>query len=177
MAAVIWGVVKDGKIVPHTPLPEGLHVQITVPETSSSPRSFGPTWMPGLAETPKPSPWSKNWPKRWPAMKKGEIWRLRFPFPGRTQAGERPAVIVHNEPSLSSLPVVLVVPFTSQHAAARFPGTLAVQPDSVNGLSLPSVALVFQLGAQDKRNFRQRLGELDPATLDAILDLIRQLTL
>lgn len=32
MPAVIWGVVHDGKIVPQAPLPEGLHVQITVPE-------------------------------------------------------------------------------------------------------------------------------------------------
>ena len=111
-------------------------------------------------------------------MKKGEVWRVRFPsVPGRTQAGERPAVIVHNEPSLTSLPTVLVVPFTSQLAAARFAGTLIIQPDGVNGLSLPSVALAFQLGAQDKRNVLHRLGELDPGTLDAILDLVRQLVL
>jgi hypothetical protein len=33
-------------------------------------------------------------------MKKGEVERVRFPsVPGRTQAGERPAIIVHNEPS------------------------------------------------------------------------------
>lgn len=32
MAAVIWGVVRDGKIVPQAPLPDGLQVQITVPE-------------------------------------------------------------------------------------------------------------------------------------------------
>jgi mRNA-degrading endonuclease toxin of MazEF toxin-antitoxin module len=111
-------------------------------------------------------------------MKKGEVWRLRFPFAaGRTQAGERPAVIVHNEPSLSSLPVVLVVPFTSQIAAARFAGTFTVQPDGFYGLSVASVALVFQLGAQDKRKLRHRLGELDSASMDAILELIRQLTL
>jgi mRNA interferase MazF len=111
-------------------------------------------------------------------MKKGEVWRVRFPsVAGRTQAGERPAVIVHNEPFLSSLPVALVVPFTSQLAAARFPGTLIVQPDQVNGLSMPSVALGFQLGAQDKRSFMRRVGELDPTTVDAILDLVRRLIL
>jgi mRNA interferase MazF len=111
-------------------------------------------------------------------MKKGEVWRIRFPFVrGRTQAGERPAVIVDNEPSLSSLPVVLVVPFTSQLAAARFAATLLVQPDGINGLAVPSVALVFQLGAQDKRNFLDRLGELDAPTMDAILVIVRRLTL
>jgi mRNA-degrading endonuclease toxin of MazEF toxin-antitoxin module len=111
-------------------------------------------------------------------VKKGEVWRVRFPSsPGRAQAGERPAVIVHDDPSLTALPVVLAVPFTSQLAAARFAGTLIVQPDSTNGLSVQSIALVFQLGAQDKRNFLHRLGEIDSPTMDAILAIVRQLVL
>jgi hypothetical protein len=32
MAAMILGIVRDGRIVPETVLPEGLRVQITVPE-------------------------------------------------------------------------------------------------------------------------------------------------
>jgi hypothetical protein len=32
MSAIIWGVVREGKIVPRAPLPDGLRVQITVPE-------------------------------------------------------------------------------------------------------------------------------------------------
>ncbi len=32
MSATIWGIVRDGKIVPQTSLPDGLQVQITVPE-------------------------------------------------------------------------------------------------------------------------------------------------
>jgi mRNA interferase MazF len=71
---------------------------------------------------------------------------------------------MQNDSSLSASPVVLVVPFTSQLAAARFAGTSIVQPDAVNGLSVESVALVFQLGAQDKRNFIRRIGEIDPPT-------------
>jgi mRNA interferase MazF len=111
-------------------------------------------------------------------LKKGEVWRVRFPTsPGRAQAGERPAIIMQNDWSLAVLPVVLAVPFTSQLAAARFAGTLTVQPDAVNGLSVESVALVFQLGAQDKRNFLRRLGEIDPPTMDAILAIVRQLVL
>jgi mRNA interferase MazF len=103
---------------------------------------------------------------------------VSFPsVPGRTQAGERPAVIIQNEPFRSSLPTVQIIPFTSQLAANRFSGTLVVKPDDNNGLTFPSVALVFQLSAQDKRNLLRRLGDLDPATLDQIRTLIQQLVL
>lgn len=111
-------------------------------------------------------------------MKKGEVWRVRFPsVSGHTQAGERPAVIVQNEPYLSALPIVWIVPFTGKLAAARFPGTITVQPDGQNGLTLPSVALVFQLSAQDKTNLLDYLGELDSQSLDQILDLIEKIAL
>lgn len=110
-------------------------------------------------------------------MKKGEVWRVRLPFgAGHTQAGERPALIVQEGVFNAKLPTVLVVPFTSTMAATRFAGTLVVQPDSQNGLSLPSVALVFQLSALDKRECLQRLGVLDQQYLDQVFALFDQLT-
>jgi hypothetical protein len=32
MPIVVWGIVKEGKVIPETPLPEGMSVQITVPD-------------------------------------------------------------------------------------------------------------------------------------------------
>ena len=29
---MIWGIVREGRVVPQTPLPEGLEVQISVPD-------------------------------------------------------------------------------------------------------------------------------------------------
>jgi mRNA interferase MazF len=111
-------------------------------------------------------------------MRKGEIWRVRLPFgAGHKQAGERPALIVQNNAMTVGLPTVLAVPFTSKLAARRFPGTLVVAPDANNGLTLPSVALVFQVGAQDKQDFVNCLGVIDDATLAQILALIEQLAL
>lgn len=102
-------------------------------------------------------------------MKRGEVWRVRLPaVSGHTQAGMRPAVIVQDEQVTASLPTVLVIPCAGTLAAARFPGTLLVQPDGQNGLTVPSAALVFQLTAVDKRNFLQQLGTLDPATPDRL---------
>lgn len=110
-------------------------------------------------------------------MRRGEVWRVRLPtVPGHTQAGVRPAVVVQDEQATALLPTVLVVPFTGSLAAARFPGTLTVQPDGTNGLTVPSVALVFQLTAVDKRNCPQHLGTLDPAALDQILTELDRLT-
>lgn len=77
-------------------------------------------------------------------MKKGEVWRIRLPFgPGHTQAGERRAIIVQDDPFNLSLPTVLIVPLTGAQAATRFAGTMVVQPDGQNGLTKPSVALYF----------------------------------
>jgi mRNA interferase MazF len=110
-------------------------------------------------------------------MKKGEIWRVRLPpASGHTQAGERPAIIVQNDPHIASLPTVLVVPLTGTQAASRFDGTLTIQPDGQNGLTSPSVALVFQTRALDKRDFIQCLGELDGGTLSQVLQLLTDLT-
>ena len=102
---------------------------------------------------------------------------MRLPtVPGHTQAGERPAIIVQDDSFNVVLPTVLIVPFTSNNRTTRFPGTLLVQPDPQNGLTMPSVALVFQLSALDRQNCLDRLGELDPATLDQILALLDRLT-
>jgi mRNA interferase MazF len=113
-----------------------------------------------------------------PAMRKGEVWRVRLPMlPGHTQGGERPAVIVQNDAVIAALPTVWMVPFTSNTAATRFPGTVLVQPDGQNGLTVPSVALVFQLSTQDKRNFLFRMGMLDDLSLGQILQAITVLAL
>lgn len=110
-------------------------------------------------------------------MKRGEVWRVRMPaVSGHTQAGERPAVIVQDASYSLTLPTVLIVPFTSTMRATRFPGTLSVQPDQHNGVTVPSVALVFQLSALDKHNCIHHLGELDATRLDQVLALLDKLT-
>ena len=93
-----------------------------------------------------------------------------------TQAGIRPAVILQEDQATAALPTVLIVPFTSSQATLRFPGTLSVQPDGQNGLTVPSVALVFQLTTIDKANCLQALGVLDPVTLDQIFAELDKLT-
>ena len=102
-------------------------------------------------------------------MRKGEVWQTDLPFlPGHAQTGQRPSVIVQDDSFLAKLPTLLIVPFTSSRNATRFPGTILVQPDGRNGLTVSSIALVFQMRALDKRYFLHRLGVLEAATLDQI---------
>jgi mRNA-degrading endonuclease toxin of MazEF toxin-antitoxin module len=110
-------------------------------------------------------------------MRRGEVWRVRLPSAtGHAQAGDRPALVVQNDAFTAALPTVLVVPFTSNLAAARFAGTRRVDPDGRNGLTTPSIALAFQLRAIDQRDCLKRLGEVDTTLLAAVIDLIRDLT-
>lgn len=110
-------------------------------------------------------------------MKRGEIWRGRLPpAAGHVQAGERPVILIQGDTYITQLTTVLVVPLTGTLAAATFPGTLLIQPDATNGLTIPSVALAFQTRALDKRDLLYRVGELDPATLDQVVALLAALT-
>lgn len=109
-------------------------------------------------------------------MRRGEVWRVRLPpASGHAQSGDRPALVVQNDVFTATLPTVLVVPFTGNVAAARFAGTLRVDPDGKNGLTTPSIALAFQLRAIDQRDCVQRLGEVDAATLAVVISLIKDL--
>lgn len=110
-------------------------------------------------------------------MHRGEVWQVQLPFVGgREQAGERPAIIIQDDTFIRVLPLVLVVPITGEIAASRFAGTLVIQPDVQNGLTMPSVALVFQTRGLDKRRFLRRLGILDSQTFDQILMVLDRLT-
>jgi len=109
-------------------------------------------------------------------MNQGAIYWVAFPTSdGREQAGQRPALIVQGGLLLPSLPTIWVVPITSNLRAARFPGTTRIDPDPQNGLVVPSVLLVFQLRAIDKRRLLQPAGRVSPSQLDAVLHMIDRL--
>jgi mRNA interferase MazF len=110
-------------------------------------------------------------------VNRGEIWQVRLPFAdGHEQSGERPVIIIQNDVFTQILPMVVVIPLTSAISAKRFPATLPIQPDGQNGLSIPSVALIFQVRSLDKRRFLRRIGCLDQNDMDQILKRLNKLT-
>ena len=96
---------------------------------------------------------------------------------GRVQHGRRP-VVIWQDAARFSLPTVLVIPLTTTLATRnKFGGTVLVHPTPNNGLSQPSVALVFQLGAIDARWIEDRIGRLDDPDLIALQSAAKALQL
>ena len=95
-------------------------------------------------------------------MARGDIVLVNLPQPagtaGHEQVGRRPALIVHDDATSSTLSVIMIVPFTSKLGAQRFPHTIFVDPSAENGLTLPSVLLVFQLRAIDRSRIGRTIG-------------------
>lgn len=109
-------------------------------------------------------------------MNFGDVYWVDLPDrDGREQRGRRPAVVWQDLEEFSGLPTVLVIPLTSRLTALRFPGTLRLDPSPENGLAVPSVALVFQIGACDIRRFGDRLGMLSAGEIARITQVAKRL--
>jgi mRNA interferase MazF len=112
-------------------------------------------------------------------MARGDIVAVELPAPsgrsGHEQVGSRPAVVVQTDITDARLPTTMVVPMTANLRAMRFPHTIRVDPSPQNGLSRPSVLLIFQLRAVDKRRLGSRGGSLEPHYLQDLEEEIGQL--
>lgn len=109
-------------------------------------------------------------------MKRGEVWLVSLPATGgREQAGSRPALVIQDAAHGQASPLVLTVPFTSQLSAERFPGTLRIEPSARNGLTVTSIAMVFQTRALDRRFFTRRLGSIEPRELQDVFEQLDRL--
>jgi mRNA interferase MazF len=101
-------------------------------------------------------------------MARGDVLRVTLPESDRREErGTRPAIAVQMENTAS--PMLMVVPVPSALGALRFPFTVRIEPLENNGLTLTSVALVFQLRAIDRKRIVHKMGELE-AELMAQID-------
>jgi mRNA interferase MazF len=112
-------------------------------------------------------------------MARGDIVLVDLPetkgSAGREQVGTRPALIVHDDGTIKSFSVIMIVPFTSQISAQRFAHTIIVQPSALNGLSVPSVLLIFQLRAIDKTRILKKIGQLESDVMNQVDIELRKL--
>ncbi len=101
-----------------------------------------------------------------------EIYLVEIPKTnGHEQFGFRPVLLVSQPiPEIS-----LIIPFTSNILALRFPYTLRVEPSLENGLSFPSILLIFQIRAIDSKRLKKRIGKLEKKYIVRIKEEIRKM--
>ena len=105
-------------------------------------------------------------------MNKGEIWLVELPRTnGHEQSGTRPVIVLREVEAN----IAVVIPFTSNIQALRFPHTLEIRPSKESGLKDISVALVFQIRAIDKKRLVKRIGILSEKSSEKIDSMLRKL--
>jgi len=105
-------------------------------------------------------------------LKKGEIRLVEIPGSnGYEQTGTRPAIIMAE----AEANIAIVIPFTSNVRALRYPHTIEVNPSVSNGLKTESVALVFQLRAIDKKRIKNKLGMIGSKEIGKIDKMVKEM--
>jgi mRNA interferase MazF len=100
-------------------------------------------------------------------MPRGDIVLVSLPDSDRREEkGNRPAIAV--QANIVNCPMLTIVPVTSSLGALRFPFTVKIEPSELNGLTLSSVAMVFQIRAIDRKRIIRKIGELKSKYLTLI---------
>jgi mRNA interferase MazF len=76
--------------------------------------------------------------------------------------------VVHDDATSGSLSLIMIVPITSNLVVQKFAHTILIQPSAQNGLSTPSVLLVFQLRATDKRRIVKKIGVIEESIMEQV---------
>ena len=92
-------------------------------------------------------------------MARGDVLLITLPDSDRReQSGRRPVIAVQMD--MEGEPMLMVAPVTSNLAALRFNFSVRVEPAPENGLTIPSVIMVFQMRAIDKTRIVRKIGQL-----------------
>ena len=101
-------------------------------------------------------------------MRQGEIWFANLnPAKGSEQAGKSPVVIISGDTMNDALPIVIVVPITSQ--IKSYPTCVMLLASRTNGLKKGSEAIPFQIRAIAKKRLTKRIGHIAEGEVREIL--------
>jgi mRNA interferase MazF len=103
-----------------------------------------------------------------PHIQPGEIWKIKLSdTDGHEQIGDRPAIVIALHPQAT---VAMVVPLTKNQDCLRFPYSYKLPMSNVNGLSMDSVALIYQMRCltASSTRFLERYGVIEQCHFDQI---------
>src|SRR6266852_5608991 len=97
-------------------------------------------------------------------MARGDVLLVSLPPSDRhEQSGRRPAIAVQTDQA--GEPMLVVAPVTSNLAALRFAFSIRVESSPENGLTKPSIVMVFQMRSIDKARIVRKIGQLSQADM------------
>ncbi|MCH8014412.1 MAG: type II toxin-antitoxin system PemK/MazF family toxin [Candidatus Dadabacteria bacterium] len=83
----------------------------------------------------------------------------------------RPSIVL----SETEANITIIIPFTLNLQALRFPSTIEIKPSEQNGLTDISVALVFHMRAIDNKRMIRKIGVLEESTLKEVDTMLRKI--
>jgi mRNA interferase MazF len=107
-----------------------------------------------------------------PHVSRGDIWLADLnPVVGREQAGTRPVLVLSNDVFNNGPSDLVVVAPTTKHDKKQLLHIRVGPPEG--GLKLVSYIKTEDVRSISKARLKQRLGQVEPATLDLVKDRIR----
>ncbi len=101
-------------------------------------------------------------------INRGDIFYADLsPVVGSEQGGVRPVLVVQNNVGNKYSPTVIIAAITSQLSKAKLPTQIELSHSKYN-LPKDSVVLLEQIRTLDKRRLQEKLGAIDPATMQSI---------
>ena len=108
-------------------------------------------------------------------MARGDVLMVQLPATdARETEGTHPAIALQTNAD-NDQPMMLVAPLTSNPRAMRYRYVVQIEPDKANGLSVPSVCMVFQTRAIDRARIVRKLGQLSTFDMQRIDDELRKM--
>lgn len=101
-------------------------------------------------------------------VKRGDIYYANLsPTVGSEQGGVRPVLVVQNDKGNKHSPTIIVSAITSSKTKADLPTHIPIVSAS-RGLSKDSIILLEQIRTIDKSRLKNRIGQLDDATMQQV---------
>ncbi len=100
-------------------------------------------------------------------MKQREIWLADLnPVKGSEQNGIRPVVVISGNAMNNNLLIAIVCPLSTK--VKNYAGCLVLKKDAINGLTMDSEVITFQIRTLAGERFLTRLGEITDDQLKKI---------
>ena len=108
-------------------------------------------------------------------IKDREIWDVKLSYPGEGVGHEEqythPCIVVKFNKFVD---MATIIPFTSNIQALKdFPYTQIINPNTSNGLTTQSIAMIYQIRSLSKQRFLRKRGKIGKIDFGKIITILK----